>query len=468
MDKKHHPLAARSGFLLPLVAALLASDASHATNGMQLEAYGAKAGGLGGAAYAYDSGNSAVMNNPATLALRPAGQNNFGLGLTLLSPDVSASHPLAGKVESDGTAYWMPSMSYIRSRGDLFFGVGVMAQGGMGTEYGVGSPLFAMGCPASTFGGACAPGDMTPMSGEEIRSEVGFGRIMLPLAWKASERLNLAGQVDLVWATLDLQMDMDGRSLMGLMAGGLASGGITGALGGLGDLRHARFDVSDDNDMTGKAKAYGLGYKLGAVYKLDERLNLGVTYHAKTRLGDMKAEGVGLSAAGSGGSAAMTGTLKVVDFQWPETYGIGLAWTPNDTWMLAADVKRIRWSEVMKDLRVRFVAGPGMDLNVTMPQNWEDQTVVAVGVQYKPTRDLALRLGVNQAGNPVPDNTLNPLFPAIVERHYTAGVGYRIDGANSVSAALTYAPESSATNPDNGITASHGQISLRFNYNRQF
>lgn len=57
-----------------------------ATNGMNMEAYGAKAGGMGGASFAYDSGNSALMNNPATLGLGPEG-TDFGLGLTLLKPE---------------------------------------------------------------------------------------------------------------------------------------------------------------------------------------------------------------------------------------------------------------------------------------------------------------------------------------------------------------------------------------------
>ncbi|MDP2833132.1 MAG: outer membrane protein transport protein [Pseudomonadota bacterium] len=453
-------LPSRIRFLLPAALCLLAADSSHATNGMNLEAYGAKAGGMGGAAFAYDSGNSGVMNNPATLALRPDKQNDFGLGLTLLAPNVSASHPAAGSVDSNGTAYWMPTIGYIRNQGDFAYGVAMMAQGGMGTEYGAGSSLFA--------GGMSALGNPVALSGQEIRSEVGFGRLMFPLAWKANERLNLAGQIDLVWAGMDLQMDMDGNTLAGMMGSGLATGGITGALAGLGDLHYARFDFSDNNDMTGKAKSYGWGYKLGAVFKATDRLNLGLTYHAKTRMGDMKTDDAHLSAVGSGGSQAMTGELKVLNFQWPETYGIGLAWTPNEKWMWAADIKHIGWSDAMKDFRMQFVAGPGMDLDVTMPQNWRDQTVVAVGVQYKPTSDLALRFGANQSSNPVPNDTLNPLFPAIVERHYTAGVGYRLDPANSLAGAVTYAPEVSATSSVTGITSYHSQMSLRVNYNHTF
>jgi long-chain fatty acid transport protein len=429
-----------------------------ATNGMNLEAWGAKAAGMGGASFGYDSGNSAIMNNPATLGQKPDGRADLGVGITLLSPNVSASHPLAGESDSDGIAYWMPTVSYVRRAGDFAYGIGMLAQGGMGTEYGVSSPLFA--------GGMSSAGAPVLMSGEEIRSEVGFGRVMLPLVWNPMKQLSLAGQLDLAWASMDLQMDMDGQTLAGMLGTGLVTGGLVGALPAT--LDYARFDFSDDNPMTGKAKSYGWGYKLGAHYKLSERFGVGATYHAKTRVGDMETEDARVVVASGGTPMEMTGTLKVIDFQWPETYGIGVAWSPNEKWMWVADVKRILWADTMKDFRIRFVAGPGMDLDVTMPQNWKDQTVLAAGAQYKWKPDVALRFGVNRASNPVPDETLNPLFPATTEMHYTAGIGWWIDADDSVAAAFTYVPKATDTNPLNGITAEHGQYSLRVNYNHTF
>ncbi|WP_200383039.1 hypothetical protein [Thiococcus pfennigii] len=56
-----------------LVVTSLASSAAHATNGMALSGYGPIAMAMGGAAVAYDSGNSGAINNPATLALMPQG-----------------------------------------------------------------------------------------------------------------------------------------------------------------------------------------------------------------------------------------------------------------------------------------------------------------------------------------------------------------------------------------------------------
>ncbi|OYY94286.1 MAG: hypothetical protein B7Y41_08180 [Hydrogenophilales bacterium 28-61-23] len=425
---------------------------AHATNGMNMEAWGAKSGGMGGTAYAFDTGNSAVMNNPATLGLKPAGKSDLGLGLTLLMPDVNASHPVAGSRDSDGTAYWMPTVSWIKRQDDLSYGVAMLAQGGMGTEYGAGSTLFA--------GGLSSLGAPVAMSGQEIRSEVGFGRVMFPLAWNARADLILAGQLDLVWGSMDLQMDMDGQTLAGMMGQGLVSGSMLATLPA--PIDYARFDFSDDNAMTGKAKSYGWGYKLGALWRVSDSVKLGAAYHAKTRMGDMKTEDATLSVNGG----PMHGTLKVVDFQWPETYGLGVAYEGAGPWSWAADVKRIVWSGAMANFHMNFISN-GMVLDVTMPQNWKDQTVVALGAQYKLSPSVALRVGYNHASNPVPDATLNPLFPAIVESHYTLGIGCRLDPARTVAASIALAPEVSQTNAQ-GITSRHSQATVRVNFNHSF
>ncbi len=412
-----------------IAAAMLAlvSLPAAATNGMNLEAYGAKAGGMGGASFAYEDGNSALMNNPATLGLRQEG-SNLGLGLTLLQPDVNTSmnHPLAGPMTaaSAGDAYWMPSVSLIRKTGKLTYGAGMLAQGGMGTEYGSNSFL--------------SNGTGLPM-----RSEVGFGRLMFPLAYNVNDNFTVAGQLDYVWASMDVQMLMpDGSG-------------------------HASF--SDNNDFTGEASGNGWAFKLGAHYKVSDALAFGATYHSKTNIGDL--EGNGTFTMLPGGAQIPT-QFKVVDFQWPETYGIGVAWQATPALMLAADIKHLGWKDSMKDFRLGMNMGAGWMVG-SMPQNWKDQTVIMIGGQYMLRPGLALRAGYNYASNPVPDDTLNPLFPATVESHYTVGVGWNIGGGHSVAGSVAIAPKVTASTPNmfgRGMagTVTHSQTTLRVNYNYAF
>ena len=447
-------------------AAVFVCPYASATNGMNMEAYGAKAGGMGGAAFALDSGNSAVMNNPATLGLKPDGRTDLGIGLAFLGPDVASRHP-AGESASHGNLYTMPSVSWIRRSGRWAYGAGILAQGGMGTEYGTGSALFA--------GGLSMAGNPAPMSGEEIRSEVGVGRLMFPLAFKVSESLSVAAQLDLVWATMDLKMDIDGQTFGRLLARtpgvGTASGSLLTAMTpmlGATDVQYARFDFSDSNDFSGKAKGTGYAAKIGFVYKVAETLNVGATYHSKTHIDDLSADGATVKIGTSTlGTQTLAGQITVVDFQWPETYGVGVAWNVSPKLMLAGDIKRIGWADSMKHFTLRFDSVGGSMTSV-MEQNWKNQTVYMLGGQYMLTPDLAWRAGLNLANSPVPDGTLNPLFPAIVRNHLTTGVGWRLEGGHSVAAALTHAPTVERTNPNTGITSKHGQTIGRFNYNYSY
>lgn len=435
------------------------SLSAHATNGMNMDAWGAKAGGMGGAAFAYDSGNSAVMNNPATLGLRQHEKAEVGLGLTLLMPSVASSHPLAGKEDSTGSLYAMPTLSWARRSGNWTYGAAILAQGGMGTEYGKRSPLFA--------GGRDSTGAPAALSGEEIRSEVGVGRLMFPLAYRANDTLTVAAQLDVVWATMDLMMDIDGATLNMLANNipgvGTTSGSLKAALPAVPTF--ARFDFSDDNAFSGAAKGVGLAGKLGIHYKLSDTLAFGATWHSKTAISDLMAKNATMKVGTAGGTTTMTGKIKVLDFQWPETYGFGLAWQATPKLLLVGDIKRIRWADSMKNFGLEFEADGGGDLTTLMEQRWNNQTVYKIGGQYMLTPAVALRAGYNYAKNPVPDATLNPLFPATTTRHFTLGTGWRMDKDSTLAAALTYAPRVSDTNPNTGITSTHRQTTLRVNYN---
>jgi long-chain fatty acid transport protein len=98
-----------------------------------------------------------------------------------------------------------------------------------------------------------------------------------------------------------------------------------------------------------------------------------------------------------------------------------------------------------------------------MKQNWKDQTVWSVGMQYMATKKLALRAGASFSTNPIPDQYLNPLFPAITKNHYTCGFGYRLTDKSSVAAALSLVPKVTAINGD-GVENAHSQVNWSMNY----
>jgi long-chain fatty acid transport protein len=351
-----------------------------------------------------------------------------------LHPDIdttcNAPNPCAGtKAHSAGDAYYMPAVGWVRKDGALAYGVGVFAQGGMGSEYAAGSWVS---------GGMPLPS----------RSEVGVGNLIVPIAYDVSPDLTIGGSVDFVWGGMDMQTLMKTSATTGMY-----------------------LDFSNNNDFSGKAHSTGWAAKLGATYKVNKQLTLGATYHSETSLGDME------------GSANMTfwdfatmtatptsGKIKVVDFQFPETYGLGLAYQANEKLMIAADYKRINWSKTMKTVLFQYTPNGGATKDIPFAQNWKDQDVFQLGASYKATDALTLRAGVNIGNNPIPDNTVNPLFPATIKDHYTLGAGYAFNKVSDVNFSYVYAPKVTVTVPaaSGGYSIDHAQNNWQLMYSYRF
>lgn len=459
-----------------LSAGVLASPLAYATNGMLMEGYGPIAAGMGGASMAYDNGDAGMANNPATLGLMADGTSRLDLAVGGLNPDVSATctqcTPTGGSAtaNSSGKSYYMPAGGWVKKDGKFSYGFGVFAQGGMGTEY-----------TAADWVG----------QGNQTRSEVGVGNLIIPLAYSVTPDFNIGGSIDLVWGGMDMMMAMAGGQMAGLAATGNLSGSImtpggiapiSSAMFGTspGQLQSGYFSFSDNSKFTGQAKATGYSGKLGMTYKINPQLTMGASYHAKTSLGDLTTGTASLTAVVNTGGVPSTaamkynGSVSVVNFQFPETYGFGFAYQANQDLMLVADYKRIGWKSVMQGMHMMFNSADngGIALNMNLPQNWSDQNVFSFGGAYKATEALTLRAGASIANNPVPDNTDNPLFPAIERNSFTLGAGYAFSKDNQVNGSLAYVPTVTVNTPSTpaspAYSVSHSQLNWQVMYSHMF
>ncbi|MFH2134419.1 MAG: outer membrane protein transport protein [Pseudomonadota bacterium] len=437
-----------------LVLAALSTQQAYATNGMNLSGYGPEAHAMGGASMAYDNGTAALMNNPATLGLMEEG-HRFDAAIGGLFPAITAKNTTYGNTDSSATAFYMPAVGWANKSGQITYGVGMFSQGGMGTEYG-----------ATSF--------MAAGSNKPVRSEVGVGRIIVPLAYQA-DKFTVGGSIDYVWAGMDLQMAVPAGTsttpgtLAQMYADGLltASGAAAGSLATfMGTSTNVGyFNFSDGSAFTGKAKGTGFAAKLGMTYKVSEQMTVGATYHSQTKLGDLTAGGASLDMITAGGTNTMTGEVKVINFQWPETYGFGMALQASDKLMVVADYKRISWAKVMKNFHMSFTA-TGLVMDVTLPQNWKDQDVYELGAAYKLNDALTVRAGLNMANNPVPDAYMNALFPAVAKTNVSGGFGYMLDKQSSIDASFAYVPKTSA---GSGATkVDFGGSSAQFLYSHRY
>lgn len=420
-----------------------------ATNGMLMEGYGPISTGMGGASQAIDHGNAGMAQNPATLGMMADGTARLDVAIGILGPDVKSS-AMGAEAKSGGASYIMPAFGYVKRSGAYTYGVGMFAQGGMGTEYDATSFL--------SFGTA-----------QPVRSELGVGNVIFPLTYQVNPDLIVGATLKFLWASLDMRMAGTVGTLSPIVTGGsgaLYTGMYNAAMAGLNNVQ-ARVDFSDDNDFTGAAKATGFGASLGAAYKINKDVMVGASYQFKSALDDMKTSASAASMTMTGFPADY-GQITVVDFQMPSVFAVGASWQASPSMLFAADLKYIGWMDSMKDFKMRYDSSMGNgSVSFLLPQNWKDQTVLNLGMAWKTNDKLTLRAGLNLADNPVPDAYVHPLFPAIVKNHATLGLGYKMSEAGDFNMAVTMAPSVVVTSGQ-GVGISHAQTSWQFMYSHRF
>ena len=444
----------KSSALAAAICAAGALGTAHATNGMNMEGYGPIATGMGGAATAYDNGTAAMANNPATLQLAPVGHRVDG-AIGVLGPDVSTTIGSYPTDASAGTSYVMPAVGWTKTTDKMTWGIGMFAQGGMGTEYGASS-MLALGS-----------------DGQAMRSELGVGRLIFPLAYRVNDKLTVGGSFDYVWAGLDMAMATSTQRLGAMVTGGTMASSVPGMMTG---ATAGRIAFSDSNDFTGAAKGTGWGGKLGMTYALSDQVSVGASYHTETQLSDMTT-GTNAASFSMNNSVVDTGKISVNNFQWPATTAVGMRWAASSKLSVVADLKHIAWASVMKNFNMTYTsAASGATLDFALPQNWKDQTVTMIGAAYRVNDQTTVRGGVNLASNPIPSDLTHPLFPAIIKTHYTLGLGHQIDQASSVDFSLTIAPKVTVTNnsgaslasPEPAMAISHSQTNFQLMYSYRY
>ncbi len=300
------------------------------------------------------------------------------------------------------------------SEADAFYmpAVGYVAKQGS-LAYGVG--IYGQGGMGTEF----ANGDM---------AQVSVGRVIFPVAYTVNDRLNVGGSVDVVWSGMDLVADLNGDGTKDIV-------------------------FRDDSDFTGEAKGYSLAAKLGFTYKLSDALTVGGAYQTASNLPDLK-----------------DGGYKVKGFDMPPVLGVGLAWQANKSLMVAADIKDVMWDRSMNTVTIQT---PMMD--VPFRQDWDNQIVLALGLSYKLDPALTGRIGYNHGKNPIPDQFVSYLWPAIIEDHYTVGFGYAFSKQSELNFALSVAPNVKVTGSgpmppfgNNGMVIEHSQVNWQLMYSLKF
>jgi long-chain fatty acid transport protein len=175
-----------------------------------------------------------------------------------------------------------------------------------------------------------------------------------------------------------------------------------------------------------------------------------------------------------------------IEMSWPQLVDFSLSYSPLKTTTFYADLKWVNWENAMKDFKMTMTKGSNANVNImigsdevpmVMPLNWENQIIFALGVNHVVNDMISLRLGYNYGKNPVPAETLIPIFPAVVEQHFTGGVSINATDKIGIDLGCEFVPEVELTvgstesiiaNEYNGSTSSLSELLFHFGLNYKF
>ncbi len=392
--------------LSSLALLLTFAPSASATNGMYLIGYGAEAIGRAGANIGISDRSLAVNFNPAGISQLQG--NHLSLNLAVLAPSLQFENMINAPTDGESNYFPLPAFSYVRGSKESpwTWGVALVAQGGLGAEFKNLNTFF--GTQDRTF------------------SEVGYMTLTPTVAYAVNEDMSFGAAANI----------------------------------GYGQVAFAFFpETSFFNQQNPEMSFFGLdmedaaglqtSFRLGWWWRADPKLSIGLIYQTETDSnfedGDMVVNFEGHPFLGQ-----RVGYKADVDgFTFAAQAGVGFGYRASDKVILALDVKRYYWDSAIDTIEVKATKPntPGAPPEITIPFvfDWEDQWVVALGMDYRATDRLTLRGGYNWGENPVPDETLNPLFPATVEHHLTFGLGYLV-GNKTWDFAIERAFEADNTN----------------------
>jgi long-chain fatty acid transport protein len=372
----------RKGFVLLLAVMLLFSLSvpAWATNGDNLISIGPISRAMGGVGIAApQDAISAVFSNPAAMCFGPyCPGSEFNFAGSIFMPDAKTKirvDALGINVDesSDSDIFIIPALGISSPiTQNLRFGLAAYGVSGLGVDYRDKFDLNPL-----------APGN------QDVYTNLQIMKFAPNLAYLITPNLSLGAAIHVNYGSLDL----------------------------------------DDGTSSG----FGIAAQLGAIYKTGP-LSFGLVYLTPSEIDHE-------NVADFDGD----GRNDDLELESPQTLGFGIAYEPSKSFLIEANAKWVNWA----------------DAKGYEDFDWDNQWVFNIGAQYRPMPKLALRVGYNYGENPVEEHdgwegflsapvdvqgkNVNRFqyevlriagFPAIVEHHITAGIGYQL--TKSVSLDLGY------------------------------
>jgi long-chain fatty acid transport protein len=397
------------------ICALFIGFVFYGQSGHVMQGVGAVNMSMGGAATAQPLDiNGAMQWNPAAISAFDDKIVSFSLGAFFSSPELSSSVPaglfgpgspaVSGTTKDDRPASPMPALAYVWSKPDSkhTFGVSAFGISGFGVTFPQETNLpvdLATGNPNPNFD----PNNSNVINYPQALN--GFGKIesdyMLlqvgfTYAYELSDKVSIGIQPNINYAALELEPNP------------VASPSQT-----LG------YPVAD------KASAIGFGGQIGIFYDSHKMLKLGLSYKTKQVFSDFDFDQKYLD-----GSTAPNVKFKM---NYPSilSFGLGLSGKKLD---FAADVRFVNYENAEGFAEKGWViaeSGPatGFPTGAVKGFGWKNMTIFSVGLQYKATEKMPIRIGYTNNSSPIQDELTFFSSPAtaVINNAVQFGLGYKFN-----------------------------------------
>ena len=407
-----------------------------ATNGDHMIGLGVESRALGGTGIANFIGAENALTNPAILA-KTKSDHEFSFGGTIFKADVSAK-TTAG-IGTNGSTIPGTGMSRNSSEGKsmipvialshrisdtMVLGLGMYGTAGMGTDWRADDTPYQANISS--------PGLMN-IGLYNMRSSLMLMQFAPSLSY-GTDKFGIGATAIMQYGQLSIDYD----------------------------TYDSQNSYAKNHIGNGTSNDFGYGYQIGTYYTPNDKLTVGAAYKSAI---DMEYKDQISKAALAFGYGSHAGALaaKSDHLEQPSEVGVGISYKYSHM-TYALDIKEIKWADAKgyKDF------------------GWKNQTVFALGIKHS-NENYWGGIGYNYAKNPIPNNTSTTsvaggantdgdtmnlfnyaMFPAIVEKAYTFGGGYKINKFTMIDFAYTYSPKttktvSAQTVGVGDITTSHAQ-----------
>ena len=474
----------------------------YAQNGTIPVGYNARSFGRGGTSIGFFDNPGLMMSNPAGLSF--LNEQVFDINAIVMLPAPTFKNY---KKNADGTPtttvlndangykdpFVLPSAAYVHKIKDskFTFGLGFFTVGGMGAEFDLNHELFvnrdANGFPTTT----------NTYNQQKYRSRYAVMQGGLTGAYKITDKFSIGVSAHLVYSTIGFTNPfslspsvMKGPTPLGITFGSLFKD----------SLRYS--EVTSAADMK-DLKAFSFNGRIGLAYKFSDKFTAGLNFSSPVPLNfkngtanmDMGAQftdafervahkymAAGYTRAQALAAATATFTGLGIDFtkgytasyditndfEVPMSLGFGCMISPKENFRLALDVEWINWSKSAKSMKLTLTNGQNFNINkvlgqggvgqdpliVDFPLNWGDAILVKIGGEYDFSKAFTLRLGYAYGNNPIPNTTINPIVPANLVHHFTAGSSFYLTKRALINLGLEYGLKNNQVSDTPNLVAS--------------